>query len=105
RCGLPWPQWSGREKPWQRHAEGSRQRDSRRGAHGPARHHPEKRRRPRYFPCSRLRQRGCAMTVRSVVLGVGSALPARKVTNDELAEMGDTPDAWIADGHALKNQL
>jgi 3-oxoacyl-[acyl-carrier-protein] synthase-3 len=32
---------------------------------------------------------------RSVVAGVGSALPARRVTNDELAESVDTSDEWI----------
>lgn len=33
--------------------------------------------------------------LRSVVLGVGSALPRRVVTNDELAAKIDTSDAWI----------
>lgn len=32
---------------------------------------------------------------RSVVLGAGSALPKRRVTNDELAETVDTSDEWI----------
>jgi 3-oxoacyl-[acyl-carrier-protein] synthase-3 len=32
---------------------------------------------------------------RSVVLGVGSALPKRRVTNDELASEVDTSDEWI----------
>ncbi|MGE4410293.1 MAG: ketoacyl-ACP synthase III [Sphingomonadales bacterium] len=35
------------------------------------------------------------MTRRSVVLGTGSALPARAVSNDELAERVDTSDEWI----------
>ena len=35
------------------------------------------------------------MTRRSVVLGVGSALPRRQVTNDELASQVDTSDEWI----------
>jgi 3-oxoacyl-[acyl-carrier-protein] synthase-3 len=35
------------------------------------------------------------VTVHSVVLGTGSALPKRKVTNDELAETVDTSDEWI----------
>jgi 3-oxoacyl-[acyl-carrier-protein] synthase-3 len=35
------------------------------------------------------------MTIRSVVLGTGSALPKRRVTNDELAETVDTSDEWI----------
>ena len=74
-------------------AEGRRQRDRCRRADGPQRHHPEDRRRPRQLPRPRFRQRGGAVSVRSVVLGVGSALPARKVTNDELAETVDTTDA------------
>ena len=37
------------------------------------------------------------MTQRSVVLGVGSALPRRMVTNDELAETVDTTDQWIVE--------
>ena len=32
---------------------------------------------------------------RSVVLGSGSALPKRRVTNDELAQTVDTTDEWI----------
>jgi 3-oxoacyl-[acyl-carrier-protein] synthase-3 len=32
---------------------------------------------------------------RSVVLGAGSALPKRRVTNDELAQTVDTSDEWI----------
>jgi 3-oxoacyl-[acyl-carrier-protein] synthase-3 len=32
---------------------------------------------------------------RSVVLGAGSALPKRRVTNDELAQSVDTSDEWI----------
>jgi 3-oxoacyl-[acyl-carrier-protein] synthase III len=32
---------------------------------------------------------------RSVVLGAGSALPRRRVTNDELAQTVDTSDEWI----------
>jgi 3-oxoacyl-[acyl-carrier-protein] synthase III len=35
------------------------------------------------------------MTVRSVILGTGSALPARRVSNAELAETVDTSDEWI----------
>jgi 3-oxoacyl-[acyl-carrier-protein] synthase-3 len=44
------------------------------------------------------------MTRRSVVLGVGSALPARKVTNDELAETVDTTDAWIVERTGIKSR-
>ena len=35
------------------------------------------------------------MTVRSVIVGCGSYLPKRVVTNAELAEKVDTSDAWI----------
>lgn len=35
------------------------------------------------------------MTVRAVIVGVGSALPARCVTNAELAQTVDTSDEWI----------
>ncbi len=34
---------------------------------------------------------------RSVVLGVGSALPKRRVTNQELAKQVDTSDQWIVE--------
>lgn len=35
------------------------------------------------------------MTLRAVIMGVGSALPARCVTNAELAQTVDTSDEWI----------
>jgi 3-oxoacyl-[acyl-carrier-protein] synthase III len=35
------------------------------------------------------------MTLRSVIAGTGSALPARRVSNAELAETVDTSDEWI----------
>lgn len=35
------------------------------------------------------------MTLRSVILGTGSALPARRVSNDDLAQRVDTSDEWI----------
>ena len=35
--------------------------------------------------------------IRSVLIGTGSALPARIVTNDELAAQVDTSDQWIID--------
>jgi 3-oxoacyl-[acyl-carrier-protein] synthase-3 len=41
---------------------------------------------------------------RSVVLGVGSALPARKVTNDELAKTVDTTDSWIVERTGIKSR-
>src|SRR5690348_9598168 len=41
---------------------------------------------------------------RSVVLGVGSALPKRRVTNQELAETVDTTDAWIVERTGIKSR-
>ena len=35
------------------------------------------------------------MTLRSVIKGTGSALPARRVDNAEMATMVDTTDEWI----------
>ena len=35
------------------------------------------------------------MTLRSVIIGTGSYLPARQVTNDELSKTVDTSDEWI----------
>jgi 3-oxoacyl-[acyl-carrier-protein] synthase-3 len=35
------------------------------------------------------------MTLRAVIAGTGSALPKRRVTNEELAETVDTSDEWI----------
>jgi len=44
------------------------------------------------------------MMRRSVVAGVGSALPARKVTNDELAAQVDTSDEWIVERTGIRNR-
>jgi 3-oxoacyl-[acyl-carrier-protein] synthase-3 len=44
------------------------------------------------------------MTRRSVVAGVGSALPKRKVTNAELAETVDTTDEWIVERTGIRNR-
>jgi 3-oxoacyl-[acyl-carrier-protein] synthase-3 len=44
------------------------------------------------------------MSVHSVVLGVGSALPARKVTNEELAQTVDTSDQWIVERTGIKSR-
>ena len=41
---------------------------------------------------------------RSVVLGVGSALPRRRVTNDELAESVDTSDEWIVERTGIRER-
>jgi 3-oxoacyl-[acyl-carrier-protein] synthase-3 len=41
---------------------------------------------------------------RSVVLGVGSALPKRQVTNDELAKTVDTTDEWIVERTGIRSR-
>ncbi len=40
--------------------------------------------------------------IRSVVLGVGSALPARQVTNEELAKTVETTDEWIVERTGIR---
>src|SRR5437588_2602692 len=42
------------------------------------------------------------MTVHSVVLGTGSALPKRRVTNDELAQTVDTTAQWIVERTGIR---
>jgi 3-oxoacyl-[acyl-carrier-protein] synthase-3 len=44
------------------------------------------------------------VTLRSVVAGVGSALPRQKVTNEELAARVDTSDAWIVERTGIRNR-
>jgi 3-oxoacyl-[acyl-carrier-protein] synthase-3 len=44
------------------------------------------------------------MTRRSVVKGVGSALPRRQVTNDELAATVDTSDEWIVERTGIRSR-
>jgi len=44
------------------------------------------------------------MTRRSVVLGVGSALPEREVTNAELAKQVDTSDEWIVERTGIRTR-
>lgn len=41
---------------------------------------------------------------RSVVLGVGSALPKRQVTNEELAQSVDTSDEWIVERTGIRTR-
>ena len=41
---------------------------------------------------------------RSVVLGVGSALPRRRVTNEELAKTVDTSDEWIVERTGIQSR-
>jgi 3-oxoacyl-[acyl-carrier-protein] synthase-3 len=42
--------------------------------------------------------------IRSVVKGVGSALPKRRVTNAELATTVDTTDEWIVERTGIRNR-
>ncbi|PZU11849.1 beta-ketoacyl-ACP synthase III [Sphingomonas sp.] len=42
------------------------------------------------------------MTLRAVIAGTGSALPKRRVTNDELAETVDTSDEWIVERTGIR---
>ena len=44
------------------------------------------------------------MSLHSVVLGAGSALPKRRVSNDELAERVDTSDQWIVERTGIRNR-
>lgn len=44
------------------------------------------------------------MSRRSVILGAGSALPERQVTNDELARMVDTSDEWIVERTGIRSR-
>lgn len=44
------------------------------------------------------------MTIRSIIAGTGSALPARCVTNAELAEKVDTSDEWIVERTGIRQR-
>ena len=44
------------------------------------------------------------MTRRSVVVGLGSALPRRRVSNEELAKTVDTSDAWIVERTGIRSR-
>jgi 3-oxoacyl-[acyl-carrier-protein] synthase-3 len=44
------------------------------------------------------------VSLHSVVLGTGSALPKRRVTNDELANTVDTSDAWIVERTGIRSR-
>jgi 3-oxoacyl-[acyl-carrier-protein] synthase-3 len=44
------------------------------------------------------------MTLRSVVKGTGSALPERRVDNQELAEQVDTSDEWIVERTGIRSR-
>ena len=40
--------------------------------------------------------------IRSIVTGTGSALPTRRVSNDELAQEVDTSDEWIVERTGIR---
>jgi 3-oxoacyl-[acyl-carrier-protein] synthase III len=42
------------------------------------------------------------VTLRSVIIGTGSALPKRRVSNDELAQTVDTSDEWIVERTGIR---
>ncbi len=42
------------------------------------------------------------MTIRAAIKGTGSALPARRVSNAELAEKVDTSDSWIVERTGIR---
>jgi 3-oxoacyl-[acyl-carrier-protein] synthase III len=44
------------------------------------------------------------MTLRSVLIGTGSALPARAVSNQELSERVDTTDDWIVERTGIRSR-
>jgi 3-oxoacyl-[acyl-carrier-protein] synthase-3 len=44
------------------------------------------------------------VSVHSVVLGVGSALPKRRVSNEELAERIETSDQWIVERTGIRSR-
>ncbi len=44
------------------------------------------------------------MTRRATIAGVGSSLPARKVTNAELADRVDTSDEWIVERTGIRSR-
>ena len=94
RRGLPRAQRAGREEPRQRQPQGRRQRHRRRGEHGPQRHHPARSATTSTIsaPTPSPTRRRNEPAARSI-LGAGSALPKRRVTNAELAETVDTSDA------------
>jgi len=44
------------------------------------------------------------VTVKSVIMGTGSALPARRMDNAELAALVDTSDEWIVDRTGIRSR-
>src|SRR5438045_4350744 len=52
----------------------------------------------------RNRQLTSGKHIRSVVRGIGSYLPARKVSNADLEKMVDTSDDWIVQRTGIRNR-
>jgi len=44
------------------------------------------------------------MTRRSLIMGVGSALPERVMTNDDISKIVDTSDAWIVERTGIRSR-
>jgi 3-oxoacyl-[acyl-carrier-protein] synthase-3 len=44
------------------------------------------------------------MSLHSVVMGIGSALPKRRIANEELAQTVDTSDAWIVERTGIRSR-
>ena len=61
---------------------------------------------PRFRKCQRTKTigRGIMVEPRSEILGFGSYLPARVVTNDDLAKFVDTSDEWIFGRTGIKQR-
>src|SRR5439155_11269362 len=104
RRGLPRAERSRGEEPRRRDAKGRCQCDPRCRDHGPQRYYTENRRRSRQFPRSCFCRRGRGMSRRSVIAGVGSALPKRQVSNEELSQTVDTTDEWIVERTGIRNR-
>src|SRR5206468_6998495 len=102
--GLPRPERPRGEEPWRRQRQGRGQCDPGRREHGSQRHHAKDRGRSRQLPRSCLCRGGRGMTRRSVIAGVGSALPKRQVSNEELSRTVDTTDEWIVERTGIRNR-
>src|SRR5262249_44057333 len=69
---------------------------------------PPDHRRPRTFPQpgdpARKQRRVTAAERRAVIIGTGSALPRRCVSNAELEQMVDTTDEWIVERTGIRTR-
>ena len=83
-----------REEPWQRERDRRRHCDRQCGEDGAQRTAAADRRRSGTY--------GAGGVIRSVITGTGSALPARRVSNAELAMEVDTTDDWIVERTGIR---